>query len=141
MADVAGAEPAVGGVGLGRRSRVVPVAVEERRTLELDLAVLGDPEVDALGWPADGPLDVVVERRAGPGPGLGGPVALEDGDAEILPGLLEGRWQERPGRHDEPELPAELLVDAREEPPPCPCREGPGDPAEPVERRLPPSLL
>ena len=47
---------------------------------------------------------VVVERRARAGPGLGRAVALEDGDAEVLPGLLEGRRQEGARRQEQPEV-------------------------------------
>ena len=43
-----------------------------------------------------------------PGPGLGRAVALEDRDAEVLPGALEGRRQERAGREEQAEVAAEL---------------------------------
>ena len=45
-------------------SGVVPVALEEGRAAELDLAVVGEPHLDPLGRPADRPEPVVLERRA-----------------------------------------------------------------------------
>ena len=98
--------------------RVVPVAGEEGRATELDLAVSGSSRRSiALRRAADRPEPVVVEAGARAGPGLGRPVALEDGDAEVLPGLLERGRQERAGRQEQPEAAAEPGMDAAEEDP------------------------
>ena len=136
VADVAGPIPAVGGEGLGGGRRVLPVAADDGRALELDLPVVGDAHLDALGRSPDGPEPVVVEPGAAAGARLGRAVALEDRDAEVLPALLEGRRQERPGRQEEPEMAAELLVDAPEEARPEAHRQVAGDAAKPVERGL-----
>ena len=50
--------------------------------------------------------------------------------------LLERRRQERPGRQEQPELAAELLVDAPEQARPEAHRQAAGDRAQAVERRL-----
>ena len=65
-ADVAGPVPAV--VGERRRGRlgVVPVALEDRRAAELDLAVVGEPQLDRRHGPPDRPEPVVLARRARP---------------------------------------------------------------------------
>ena len=136
MADVAGPVPAVRGEGRGGRGRVVPVAAGHGRAAELDLAVVGDPHLDAVRRPPDRPEAVVVEPGAAAGPGLGRAVALEDRHAEVLPALLERRRQERAGRQEEPEVAAELAVDAAEQARPDRHREVPGDRAEPGERGL-----
>ena len=54
-------------------------------------------------------------RRARAGARLGRAVALEDGDAHVLPGLLERRREERAGRQEQPERAAELRVDPPEQ--------------------------
>ena len=107
-ADVAGPVPAV--LGERRRGRlgVVPVALEDRRAAELDLAVVGEAHLDRRHRPADGPEPVVLAGRARPEAGLGRAVALDDDDAEVLPGLLERRRQERAGADEDPEATAEL---------------------------------
>ena len=118
------------------RGRVVPVAAEDRRALELDLAVVGDAHLDALRRPPHGAEAVVVQPGAAAGPGLGRAVALDDRHAEVLPGLLEGRRQERAGRQEQPELPAELLVDAPEQARSQAHRQVPGEAAQARERGL-----
>src|SRR6185369_923441 len=95
--------------------RVLPVAFEDGRAPELDLAALGDAHLDALGWLADRAEAVVVQPRAAARPGLGRAIALEDGHAEVLPGLLESRRQECTGRQEQSEVAAQLLVDAAEQ--------------------------
>ena len=124
-------------VALGR----VPVALEDGRAAELDLAVVGE----RISMPAGGrptvPEPVVVERRARAGAGLGRAVALQDHDAEVLPALLEGRRQERAGRDEQPELAAELRVDAPEQQAPDAIGQVAGDAAQAVERRRPAALV
>ena len=106
----------------GRGRRVVPVALEQGGAAELDLAVVGEPHLDPRRWAADRADAVIVEGRAAAGPGLGRAVALEDRDAEVLPALLERRRQEGAGRQEEPEVAAQLGVDAAEEEPPPQAR-------------------
>ena len=54
LADVAGVEPAVGVDRLVGRGLVVPVPVEDDRSAQQDLAVVGDPDRDAGERLADG---------------------------------------------------------------------------------------
>ena len=60
VADVAGPVPAVRGERGRPSRRVVPVAAEHRRPLELDLAVVGDAHLDARRRPPDRAEAVVV---------------------------------------------------------------------------------
>ena len=133
MADVAGVVPAVGVHRPGGRLGVAPVALEEGRAAEEDLAVVGDPELDRRHRPADRPEPVVLAGRARPEAVLGAAVALDDDDAEVLPGLLERRRQERPGRDEQAQAAAEPGVDAPEDQPPGAVGEVAGDRPEAVE--------
>ena len=95
---------------------ILPVALEHGRPAELDLAVgarAASRSPRAAGRPCPRPWSSSVVHAARPG--LGRAVALEDRDAEVLPRLLERRRQERAGRQEEPEVPAELRMDAAEE--------------------------
>ena len=67
--------------------------------------------LDARRRASHGPRPVVFERRARARSGLRRAVALEDLDADVLPGLLEGRRQEGPAREEQVEVAAELGVD------------------------------
>ena len=134
-AEVAGPVPAVLGEGLGGQLGCLPVAAEDRPPVELDLARHRvDAHLDALGRATDRPGSVVVERRARAGPGLGRAVALEDRDAEVLPGPHQRRRQERAGREEQAEVPAELAVDAPEQQPPRGERQVSGDATQSIER-------
>ncbi len=80
-AEVAGVQPAVLDRAEARGGAVV-VAVEDVRALDQDLAVLGDPQLDARERPPDRAEAVVLERRdRRGGGGLGHAVALEHGHA------------------------------------------------------------
>src|SRR5205085_3678539 len=79
LPEVAGAQPAVLGHGLGGCVRVVPVAAHDLTTGDEDLAVVGDPdrgpgERAADGADAEVPRDVHRHGAAA----LGQPVALQD---------------------------------------------------------------
>src|SRR5439155_8805349 len=141
VADVAGPVPAVRREGLGGLVRRLPVALEQGRTLELDLAVSGDPHRDALGRAADRAEPVILEGRARAGTGLGRAVALEDDHAEVLPGLLDGRRQEGARRDEEPEVAAELAVDRPEDQAPQAERQPTGDRSKPIECLAPAGLV
>src|SRR3954453_23601015 len=83
-AEVAGAEPAVAGQRLRRRLGPVPVAVEDLRAADEDLAVLAvEPDLDPRQRPPDATRDAraVVEVRDVE-PRLGAAVALARGLAE-----------------------------------------------------------
>ncbi len=75
------------------------------------------------------------------GAGLGGAVPLEDGHAEILPALLQGRRQERPCGQEEAEVTAQLLVDAAEQARAEAHGQTSGDPAKPGEGGLATALV
>ncbi len=141
LADVARPVPAVLGERRGGQLGRVPVAGEDGPAAELDLPAVAEAQLDPGRWPPDRPGTVVVERRAGPGPGLGRAVALQHGDPEVLPALLEGRRQERAGREEQPEVPAELGMDAREQASPQRERQVPGDAPQAVDERRPAALL
>ena len=55
-ADVAGAEPAVGGEGLGSGLGVVVIRGEDTQAADLDLVILTDADLVAAGGRADGCL-------------------------------------------------------------------------------------
>ena len=81
--QVAAAEPAVLGEDLLGRRLVVPVAGEDVRPLDQDLAVLGDLDRDAGQRLADGADLVPAWLVDGPRGGrLGQAVPLEDRDAD-----------------------------------------------------------
>ena len=82
---------------LGGRLGVVPVLLEDVDALDLDLAVVGDPDADAGQRGADGAdLGLVGEvDRRGRG-GLGEAVALEDHDAEAAEEVAEARCRAAP---------------------------------------------
>src|SRR3954447_8060206 len=104
-AEVAGPEPAVAGQRVGRRVGPVPVAVEDLRPADEDLAVLGvEPDLDA----GQRPPDAAGAARAGVDvrdvqPRLGAAVALERRAADPrLDAPGEGRRQRRRARDREP---------------------------------------
>ena len=112
-ADVAGVEPAVGVDGGGGGVGVLVVAGEHGRRAREDLAVLGDPQLDALERLADGADPHVVERHQRADRGvLGLAVDLVDRDAQ-RPEVLEHLGGDRGGAADgalraaEPELVAQ----------------------------------
>ena len=75
-------------------------------------------------------------------PVLGGAVALDDDDAEVLPGLLERGRQERPGRHEQPEVRRRAGAWTRRKSRRRSAhRQVAGDAPEPVERGRPAPLL
>jgi hypothetical protein len=76
---------------------------------------------------------VIVQGPAGTGARFGGAVALQDGDADVLPRLVERRRQERAGREEEAEVATELFVDAAEQPAADRNGEPPRDAAQPRE--------
>ena len=132
-ADVAGPVPAVGRECLGGRLRVVPVAREEGRPADLDLAVLGQPDLDRRDRPPDRPEAVVLLGRHRGHAALGGAVALHDDDAHLLPRLLELGRQEGGGADEQVQAAAEPLMDAPEDDPAGAIRQVAGDRPEPVE--------
>jgi len=81
---------------------------------------------------------VVLARRARAEPVLAAAVALDDDDAEVLPGLLERRWQERAARDEQAEAAAEPVVDAPEDDPPEAVGEPSRDAPQAVEPDPPP---
>ena len=112
-ADVAGAEPAVGGEGLGGGRGVVVVGGEDSDTADLDLLVLTDADLVAADGRADGadlvePVGVDADRADG----LGQAVALQDGQAQATVEVPQALPQ-RPsagddetgiGSHESPDL-------------------------------------
>ena len=133
--------PAVVGVRRGRLLGRVPVALEQRRAAELDLAVVGQPHLDARRRAAHGAQAVILEGRGRTRAGLGRAVALEDGDAHVLPGLLQRGREECAGRHEDPERTPELRMDLPEQDAACRHRQATPDRPEPVEQRSPAGLL
>ena len=115
-AEVAGVEPAVVLEHLGGGGGVVPVAAEDVRAHEQDLAVVGDVHRSAGERPtdrADAQRGGAVDgRRAG---GLGEAVALEDRDADAAEEVPEPDAQRGAARHRPGDPPAhrgaELGVD------------------------------
>jgi hypothetical protein len=124
MPGVARVVPALGVEHRGGRLGVVPVALEQRRSPEQDLALGRDPELERRHRPAHRAEAAVVGRVRGSEGGLGRPVALEHGDAERLPGELQRRRQVRADAHEQAEVRTEaLLVEVAEQAPPQPERE------------------
>ena len=62
--------------------------------------------------PADDARGMVALGVGRGRPALGGAVALEHDDAQVLPGLLEVGRQVGARGHEQPQLAAQLLVDA-----------------------------
>ncbi len=118
-----------------RRRRIAPVAAEQRRPADQDLAVVGELDLDRRDRPPHRPEAVVALVRGRGDAALGGAVALHDHDAEVLPGLLQRGRQERGRRDDQIERAAELAMDLGEEPAPGRVGEPAGDQAQAVERR------
>ena len=80
-AEVPGAEPAVGVLGLRGRLGIAPVLAEDVGPPHQHLAVVGDPDLDARQGAADRPDLLIVERVDGAHPaGLGQSVALQHGN-------------------------------------------------------------
>src|SRR5439155_26527230 len=116
LPEVAGVEPAVGVERRACRRFVLPVALEDVRSVRDDLAVLGDLHLDAGKRDADRSETVPVQSVEREGRGaLGEPVALEDLDAELAPGLAERGVEGGAARDDVAELASELRVDLEEE--------------------------
>ncbi len=113
------------------RLLVLPVAREHVRPVHEDLTVFSDAHLDIGEWHADGaepiPIEPVERDR---GRALRRPVALQDVDAELAPGLPESGIERRAAGHDVAEAPAELPVHAGEQDPPQAHRQVPRDPAE-----------
>ena len=125
------------GERLGRGVGVLPVALEQVGSGELDLAVVGDPHPDRLRRPADAARRMVGHRGAAAGRRLGRAIALEHDHAHVLPRLLEGRRQERPGTREQPQAAAEPPVDVAEQESPRPHRQPARDPPQALEHRRP----
>ena len=68
---------------------------------------------------------------------FGGAVALHHDHAEVLPGQLQRRREERRGRHDQVQRPAEFAMDGVEESPPDGVGEAPRHEPRRVEEPLP----
>ncbi len=114
--EVAHVVPAVGVDRGGGRLGVLPVAEEAARAAGQDLAVVGDPDLDARDRLTDRPEDVALRPREGDdGAHLRGAVALQDVDAHVGPALgdvdVEGRCPDA----DRVQAPAELREDPPEE--------------------------
>src|SRR5262249_32221704 len=96
LRDVARAKPAVVRQYLRGCRRVAVVAGEDRPASDQELAVVGEPELEARQGSPDGPEPVVLRRvrRCG-GRALREAVALEDPDAERVEELgdLLGKWR------------------------------------------------
>ena len=141
VADVAGPVPAVVGEGLGRQVRGVPVARKTVRPRNW----ISPSDARRMSMPSGarptvpGPWSSSVVQRAGPG--LRGTVALQHGDADVLPGRLERGRQERPGRQEQPEVAAELGVEAGEQPTADRVRQASGDGAQSLDDRRPAALV
>ena len=134
-ANVAGPVPAVSGERRRAGRRVAPVAAEHGGTADQDLAIVGQLHPHWGDGPADRARAVIRLRRRAGGAALGGAVALHDDDAEVLPGLLQRRRQERCGAHEQAEPAAELTVDAAEQDPADGVGEMAGDPAQALPAR------
>ena len=132
-ADVTRPIPAVGRERGRGRLGVMPVTLEQGGAGELDLAVLGEPHLDRRHGATHRSEAMVLRRVARPEAGLGRAVPLDDDDADVLPCLLDGRREERPGRHEQPEIAAQSPMNGAEDPAPRPVRQPPGDPPQPIE--------
>src|SRR5205085_11525660 len=121
--------------------RIVPVALEQRRALDEDLAIRCELHVDARHGSANGAQAMVLPGRTRRRTALGRPVALHDDDAQVLPRLLQGRRQERAGADEQVETATEAAVNASEQDPTEAIGESTRDPSQPVERRRPTGLL
>ena len=117
--DVAGAEPAVGVEHLRRRLGVLVVAGEDGLAADQELAVVGDPQLEARA--AAGPT-VPNRQRSGRvrrrrRRALGQAVALEDPDPDRVEELGDLLDERRAARDRRPQAPAEPLADLREDEP------------------------
>ena len=139
--DVARPVPAVRRERRGGRVGVLPVALEQGRAGELDLAVLGQAHPDRWHRSAHGAGLVVRDRLAGTEPGFRRAIALDHDDAHVLPRLLDGRWQEGARGDEQAEAAAQPRVDGTEEPAPGGVGEPPGNPSKAVECRRSPGLF
>src|SRR6266704_1904135 len=99
-ADVAGVQEAVCVERLGGGLRVAPVAAEDHRAADQDLAVVGDPYGGAGDRQADG-ADLVAARPVHDGGrgGLGQAVTLEHGDAGAAEEVPEPLPERCPAGH------------------------------------------
>ena len=101
---------------LGRRGGILVVAAEHRVAAELELAVLGDPELEARERRADGaeaPALGRVGRRCGRA--LTQAVALEDPDSDRVEELRHLLAERRAARDRRPQATAEAGADLLED--------------------------
>ena len=107
LADVAGAEPAVG-QRLGGGVRVVVVAAEDDGTADEDLPVVPDPDGLARDGPPDGADPVRGQRvHRDRGGGLGEAVALQHRQTDPAEEVPEQRGERGAARHGRPDPPTQ----------------------------------
>ena len=125
-----------------RRLGVAPVAREDVRAADEDLARRRiEPHLDVFDRPADDAQRVIVDPVGDREAALGGAEALDDDDADVLPGLLQGGRQEGGGTDEQLEVATEALVDGAEERTPERVGQTSGDRAQTDELRGPALLL
>ena len=121
--EIAGVVPAVGVDRGGGRLGVLPVAGEAPRPAGQDLAVIGDPGLDAGDRLAHGPDDIPFRSgEADDGAHLGRAVALQDVDAHLGPALGDLQVEGRRPDADRVEPAAELAQHRPEQEPAQPAR-------------------
>ncbi len=80
-----------------------------------------------VDWPTDNAQRVVVDPIGDREAALRRAEALDDHHADVLPRLLQRRWQERGSTDEEVQLAAQALVDLAEEPSAQAVRQPAGD--------------
>ena len=136
-ADVAAVVPALGIEGRGGRCGVLPVARADGGTCDEGTSASASASLSRTGGMVrpTTPARVVALGVAGGQSGLGGAVALHDGDAQVLPALLQFRWQPGAGGAHHAELATELAQQRAEDEPAEPDGQMAHQAPRPFERR------